>query len=236
VAADPAAAQSVSIHRKWGRLSAQNMCNNLNNSLCDYVDTISDYADDPDDDPVYCPSDYPDEVCDFLSTIDQPWNHYLNTEHWSGEKGNADHNAADEADAARSRVNNSDYVEGAIKTGRMLHYIQDVGTLVHTGRESEQAADYSIHYKFEDWVSNNWDNFFKDKADQTYAQDMSGKSEIQDVTHSQAYMSHSWLQEQWYDIKYPGSYYSFTKDAQGYCINDASIYSNGAVEWIWEYA
>jgi hypothetical protein len=237
MAADPVAAHAKSVHRRMGRLSAQNMCDELNNSLCDYVDTISDYADDPDDDPVYCPSDYPDDVCDFLSTIDQSWNHYLNTQHSTGEKGNADQNAADEADAAKSRVDGNDYVEGAIKTGRALHYIQDAGTLVHTGREGEQAADYSIHYDFESWVRDNWGSYFKDDADTGSIMHMDGTGDIQSWTWNLADWAHDDLQDQWWDIDDGGSYYySSTQDAQAARIADAAVFSNGTVHWIWENA
>lgn len=236
MAADPVAAHEPSFHRKMGKFTAENWCDELNNSLCDYTDTISDYSDDPDDDPYYCPSDYPDDVCSFLSTIDQSWNHYLNPEHWSGEKGNVDHEAADAADAAKSRVDGNDYIDAAIKTGRALHFIQDAGTLVHTGRETEQADDYSIHYEYENWVDNNWSSYFKDKADTNGSQTVTSKSDVQDGTHTMARVSHSWLEEQWSDIKYSGYYSSSTKEAQGYCIADCAFYSHGAIDWIWQNA
>lgn len=236
MAANPASAQEPSLHRKFGRLNANITCDRLNNSLCDYVDTISDYSDDPDHDPVDCSYVTPDEVCDYLKTIDQSWNHYLNTVDWDGREGNADRGAADNAEDARSRVNNNDYVEAAIKSGRSLHFIQDIGTLVHTGREGEQASDRDIHYDFEDWVDNNWDNYFKDRADTTGYMSIDEKDDIEYWAWENAEMSHSRLEDQWYDIKYSGYYYDSTKEAQGWSVYDASHLSNGTLQWVWENA
>lgn len=234
VAAEPAMAQGMSIHRKWGRTCAENMAEQMNNSLEDYVDTISDYSDDPDEDPYYCPSDYPDYVCDFLSTVDQSHDHYLNPEN-TPETGVVHEKAADAADAAKTRVENDDYIEGAIKTGRALHFIQDAATLVHAGREAEQGANRDIHHDFEIMVRDNW-SYFEDNASQTSTLDMSSKSDVQSATHGMATMSHAWLQEQWDDIEDHGSYNSSTKDAQGYCITDGALRCNGMLEWAWQNA
>lgn len=236
MAADPAVAQRKSIHRKFGRLSADITCNRLNNSLCDYVDTISDYSDDPDDDPYDCGWSTPDEVCDWLKKFDQSRHHYLNTEDWDGGAGLADQGAANEAEAARSRVNNNDYIQAAIKTGRSLHFIQDIGTLVHTGREIEQVNDRDIHHDFEAWVGNNWDSYFKGRADTTGYMNIDSKADIESWAWSNAEMSHSRLEDQWYDIKYSGYYYNSTKEAQGWSVYDASHLSNGTLQWIWENA
>lgn len=235
MAADTAAAQYASVHRKCARTSADNMAQKLDNSLSDYVDTISEYGPDPDNDPYYCDSDVSDDICDFLTTVDQSYGHYLNTER-SPETGDAHVNGADEAAAAESRVNNNDYLEAAIKTGRATHFFIDAATPVHTGRELEQGDNYDIHFDFESWVANNFDDYFADNADQTWDDYIDSKSDVQSHIHDQAYMSNSWLNEQWYDFKNPGSYDTDTRDAQGYCFNDAQIYSNGMITWVWQNA
>lgn len=236
VAAQPTAAHERSVHREMGWYVADNMCDELNNSLCEYKDTIKDYSDDPDNDPFYCEDSYPDDVCEFLDTVDQSIDHYLNTQHDSGrDLGRAHIEAADEAEAAKSRVDSNDYVEAAIKTGRSLHFIQDAGTLVHTGRENEQRKDRSIHTEFEDWVDDRW-YYYEYEADTESISHMDSRDDIQEAVRDLADSTHDALQDQWWDIEDGRSYARSTRRAQEDQVELAQEYSNGTVHWIWENA
>jgi len=235
VASQPAAAHERSVHKEMGWYVADNICDELNNSICDYKNTIKDYSEDPDNDPYYCGDENPDEVCDFLDTVDQSIDHYVNPQHDYGVQGRAHIEAADEAEAAKSRIDSNDYVEAAIKTGRSLHFIQDAGTLVHTGRESEQAYDRSIHTEFEDWVDNKW-LYFEDNAETESISDINSRDDIQEAVKDLADSTHDALQKKWWDIKDGKSYARTTRHAQEDQIESAQECSNGTVHWIWENA
>lgn len=237
LAADSASAMKVSVHRKMGRISANTANDSLNNGLGDYVDTISDYSDDPDYDPYDCGYWVPDEVCKYLKMIDQSTDHYKNPNHPDGPQGTADNGAANEAEAAKNRVDGNDYVQAAIKSGRSLHFIQDIGTLPHTGREAEQIDDMDIHYDFEAYIRDNWDAYFKDDAQTSCEMVVDEKGDVQYWANSNAEMSHSRLQDQWWDISIASTYYyPETRDAQGWSIDDAACLSNGMLQWAWQNA
>ncbi|WP_254767264.1 hypothetical protein [Salinilacihabitans rarus] len=222
----PVAAADPSAHRRMARLAAENACGELDNGLCDYLDTVEEYADDPDDDPYHCPGWYPDRVCEVLDAVVRLREH----------GGTVDEKAATEAAAAKRRVDDGDYVEAAIETGRALHFVQDAGTLVNAGREVEQAVDYDVRTEYERWLDETWNENFADAADTGASEDVGSEDDVRNLTRTLADRTREAIEDRWHDVEDPSEYDDETVAAQRDRIRDAAAVSNGTVRWIWENA
>jgi hypothetical protein len=225
-ATEDARAMRGHVHREWGEQAAQRVSDNNDGPPDHLVDNIRAAASEPDD------GDY-DHCCgkgDYFDAIVQGYTHYRNPE---DNDGVGDLYAKDRAEKAKDYRTNGSVYTAAEYTGRAIHYIQDLGTLVHTGREYEQARTSDIHHDYEQWVLDNWENTFSDAADYGGYNTIHDPDDIRWFANQVAVDSHKQLNEHWDDIQDRGPYKDATEEATKEQIKDATGVVQGVIDWIW---
>ena len=245
----PAAAMKRPVHRKWARQAAEQVKSQRGNGHI-LVDAIAKNADEPDENPYECSDtirEYEcdkyencgERICQLLEEANQPYTHYRNPERaeWAGGLGMAHSKAKAKAKKARDEAtdSNTTWSNVAEMTARSIHYIQDVGTLVHAGKGATQISNTDIHFDWEEEVINNWDSYFSkgvSDANGSYA-GIERASEVKAYTDIVAGKSHDALHNNWGDLKDPGDYNHSTWSAQRDCIRSATATIHGTIDWIY---
>ena len=85
----------------------------------------------------------------------QSYNHYWNPD---TDNGWGPYNCAVFAGYASDYYDNSQFTNAYQNLGYSTHYMADLGNPMHTGKESEQINNPTLHYKYEAYVRDNWDS------------------------------------------------------------------------------
>jgi hypothetical protein len=214
------------VHREWAEQAAQRVSDNNDGPPDHLVDDIRGAASEPDD------GNYEDccGLGEYFDEINQGYTHYRNP---YDRAGHGHTYAEKRAKKAKDYRTDGHVYSAAEYTGRAIHYIQDLGTLVHTGREDEQIKTGEIHHDYEQWVLDNWKNTFSDAADYGGYNTIHSSDDVKWFANQVAYDSHDLLNKHWDDIQSRRPYKYETWEATEQQIKDATGTIQGVINWIW---
>jgi hypothetical protein len=243
----PAAAMKRGVHKKWARRAAEQVKSQRGNGHI-LVDEIAENADEPDENGYACSdrirnyeckkySNCGEKICETLDHANQAYTHYRNPERGPYGLGRAHKKARWKAEEARDEAtdSNTNWSYVAEMTARSIHYIQDVGTLVHAGKGAAQSFNRDIHKMWEVEVRDNWDRYFSEGvSDANGSYDgIESASEVQAYAELVAGNSHDALHDNWEDLEDPGDYNYSTWSDQRSCIRSATQTIHGTIDWIY---
>jgi hypothetical protein len=218
-----------STHSKMADLSGRKM-----GISSTYVSTASQAADDPDSWPQRIFGGV--ELSGYVEIIVHSWEHYYNPNTGSGD---APDYARNYANAARSDYLNLSFTDAFTKLGYALHFIQDVGQPLHTGKEYSQYEEgnkagkegkKSLHALYEDYVSNNWTTGYNFASTYNANGYYYAVSNPRAATVDLAKYSNQYLDELWMTIfDYPSTFGSNTRVRQitENCLLKTALYAKG---------
>jgi len=201
--------------------------------------TYATYAHNAADDPDSWPSIYPptgfEWLDNFIEDICHSYDHYYNPVLGTG---NAPSQCENYADIAKDYYDQSSMYNAYTNLGYSSHFITDVGNPLHTGMETNQITNSWVHFEYEDYVNNNWedgsgqDYYFKSVIEDNWyyyaITDPSGSTfSLADYSHDSADTLYYLVYNHRYTFETDSDVRSITEN----CLLDTAKYTLGLVKY-----